>query len=135
MLATDITFCVATTPCPLYTTQDLVSANICNKTSFPATGGSCTSGYTEWLDNECFVNCPSLFVENGLSCVKRTYARDTELPSCSSWYVMDGNTCVLGYGGWLLITLAIFLAVFLLFLAWTYASSSAARNKYDRYGG
>ena len=118
VLTTDPTFCVATTPCQLNTTQDLVAPNVCNKTSFPASGGSCSTGFTQWLDGECFVNCSSLFVENGLTCIKRTYARDSVYPSCGALQTLDGSTCSLSVTGWFVIFISLFVFVLLCILLW-----------------
>lgn len=78
--SSDPTFCVATTPCQPQTTQD-IEYNICNKVQTPLVGTTCDVGYTEWLDGYCFVNCNYLFIENGTTCIKKTYFRDSVYPA------------------------------------------------------
>jgi hypothetical protein len=115
-LPSDPTFCVATTPCQLQSTQD-IAYNMCNKTPIAMEGPTCDVGYTEWLDGLCFANCNSLFIENGTTCIKKTYLRD----STSALYTETTSTD--DTNNWLFIICIILLVfVFLIFavVIWRY---------------
>jgi hypothetical protein len=101
----DVLACVATVPCPYsITVQDPADNALCNKVSFSLTNGTCSDGYTQWLNGECFANCPLGFMDNGLSCSKRSLDRLTSYPTCSSsWYVYENGACVYGTGSTILI--------------------------------
>lgn len=117
-LPSDPTFCVATTPCQLQSTQD-IAYNMCNKTPIAMEGPTCDVGYTEWLDGLCFANCNSLFIENGTTCIKKTYLRD----STSALYTDTTLTTTDDTNNWLFIICIILLVfVFLIFavVIWRY---------------
>lgn len=103
-LPSDPTFCVATTPCQVQSTQD-IAYNMCNKTPVPMEGTICDVGYTEWLDGLCFVNCNSLFIENGTTCIKKTYLRDSTFATFTDSTLTTDNST----NNWFYITCIILL--------------------------
>lgn len=113
----DFMVCVSTAACPYsITTQDPVDNGLCEKVAFPLVDGTCSEGYTQWLQGQCYANCPAGYIENGLSCAKRSLDRSTSYPSCgSTWYTYDNGACVLSTGSTVLI-LVIALITTLVFL-------------------
>ena len=128
-MPSDPTFCVATTPCQVQTTQD-IAYNMCNKTSVPMVETTCDVGYTEWLDGLCFVNCNSLFIENGTTCIKKTYLRDSTFAAYStdSTTTDDNST-----NNWLFIIcilLLIFVFIIVGIIVWRSEFGDKASVKY-----
>jgi hypothetical protein len=81
-----------------------------------ATGGSCSTGYTLWSSNTCYINCPSGFFENGTECARVVYPRSSEDPTCSGLFVtLSNDKCVAS--GWQIFTFLAILALCVLTLA------------------
>jgi hypothetical protein len=72
--------CVSILACPPGTVEDS-NGLACTKVTplgIVAKGESgCTSEYTEWLPNLCYINCPATFLENTTECRKKIYVRRT----------------------------------------------------------
>lgn len=88
--------CVSTLPCPVGTTED-VTGLTCDKV--PPTGvitkdTTCPTNYTEWTTGVCYLNCPSMFLDNGTDCRKKVIPRLSVEAWCSyPWQQIRGNAC------------------------------------------
>ena len=81
-------------------TSDLVNpSTICVKTPVPAVDGLCATNYTQWVSGQCYINCPPIFQENGLSCLKRSIQRYSILPTCSFFFTFENGACRFSYFG------------------------------------
>ena len=103
--------------------------NICNKNAVALVGTTCDVGYTEWLDGSCFVNCNYLFIENGTTCIKKTYARDSVFPisgtgsGSGTGAGVGASDAAATNGTWLfIITLVLLVSVFVILgiFVWRY---------------
>jgi len=97
--------------------SDPVFDLVCNKVGVPI-GTGCAAGYTQWRTGYCYVDCPPQYLENGLTCIKKSVGRQLGVPRCRSslmWY--DGIEC--SYN-----PLAIFILFFISgFLIWLWLRS------------
>jgi len=91
-------------------------------------GTTCDVGYTEWLDGFCFVNCNSLFIENGTTCIKKTYYRDSVYPtSVGVGSGLESATDSDQNGTWLFIITIILLVIICIIIGvglWKFAKKS-----------
>ena len=73
--------------------QDSTFTGVCNKIGHPKVL-ACPSGTTEWRTGYCYLDCPNVMIENGLSCLKRTSNRLQTNPLCRNWlFWYDGSEC------------------------------------------
>ena len=95
--------------------NDAIFSMVCNKVSFTKPSGGCPTGYTEWRDEQCYVNCPPGMIENGLTCLRKPISRQSTMPICSNiflWY--SGNECSINiYSG---MGIFFILLIFLIYL-------------------
>lgn len=88
--------CVSTVPCPLGTVDD-VTGMTCTKVppiGIEEKSGSCPTGYTEWVVDQCYIDCPPQFLENGTDCRKKIVVRRAADPWCSNFlYSVVGSEC------------------------------------------
>ena len=93
--SSDASICVSTVPCQVGTVAD-ISGLSCTKTDIVPKGNeACATGYTEWTQGMCYVNCNVYFVESGTFCAKKLSARTTSDAWCSSVFDrIQGNSCV-----------------------------------------
>lgn len=64
----------------------------------PAVNNACQAGYTQWIAGYCYIDCPVQFLENGLSCFKKSIVRDSSTPTCPTFLTTFGNgTCNLDW--------------------------------------
>jgi hypothetical protein len=118
-LTTDETQCVSSVTCPPFiTTADVVDSSLCNKVVFevdPVTKLCTNSSYTQWNAGQCVAPCPPGFIENGLSCLKKTLDRHYSAPYCSNFlYAYEGGACRIS---WFAIALGLFLLVAIIYFA------------------
>ena len=104
--------------------NDTVFSMVCNKISFTMPSGGCPTGYTEWRDAQCFVNCPPGMIENGLTCLRKPLARQFTSPTCSNAFLhFNGSECAVSmYAALLFFTV---IAVFLIYVLKPYAPESS----------
>lgn len=87
--------CVSTVPCPTGTANDFTGLQ-CDKTTqgagiVPATNNACPQGYTQWTTGYCYIDCSVQFLENGLSCIKKSVVRDSAQPVCTTFLTTYAN--------------------------------------------
>lgn len=123
----DDSYCVGFT-CPANMTKDVNDNSVCNKISVPKIGYSCDAGYTEWLPNKCFVDCPNGFRESGQSCIIPTRKRRIAQLICPYLSVLVGKQCTASLAFFWVISI---FTIFVVFLA--YKLSVSTHSKKDIY--
>lgn len=134
-LESNPSYCVSTVTCQTGTIPD-VSGAACLKVApigiTSLTGGSCTSGYTEWVAGDCYINCNAFFLENATQCNRKLLPRRTAEPWCTSWFsYVQNNTCELNVWSVIVVVVLSLLLLYLVFSWWKPNSLPA----YFRGGG
>jgi hypothetical protein len=111
--------CISTIACPLGTVQD-VTGMTCTKvppTGIIETSGACPTGYTEWVTDKCYIDCPPQFLENGTDCRKKIIVRQAVDPWCTSFFqTVVGSTCQTDWLTILLVAGAVMLFIWAVFV-------------------
>ena len=81
----------------------------------------CPAGYTEWEPNLCYINCPSNYSDNALTCVVQSVPRIYSAPTCGnlSYTPSMGSACILTPWGVTIYVLLILVAAALAFQLYT----------------
>jgi len=128
VLARDDSFCVGTL-CPVTTpsmTKDPVDNSACWKAYVAKTGLSCAAGYTEWIPDKCFIDCPTGFRENAQSCLIPTKRRRLAQLVCPYLSVLTGDKCTPSSTFFWILSIFTFFVVILTYKLFMSSSNSHA---------
>jgi len=118
----DYTICIQNDACPFGTTTDSTGLQ-CNKVApngvVSKTDATCAVGFTEWTLGLCYINCPNDWMENGLSCSRNVFVRNTATPLCPALYSLQGDNCVFDWSEVFLI------AIIAILIAYTFMQGSS----------
>jgi len=114
VVPSNLQICVSSISCPSGTIPDgtgLACVKVAPIGVQTATGGSCSTGYTRWSSNTCYINCSAGFYENGTECAKIVYPRLVEDATCSGLFTtLRDNKCIVN--GWQILTVLAIISFF-----------------------
>jgi hypothetical protein len=116
-LSADEDLCVSTIQCQAGTSADTTGLS-CIKVAptgiVTKVGSFCSTGYTEWTPNTCYLNCNANFLENATECRRRVTLRKVTNAWCTSFFQkVNVSDCVYDYTRIYLVVGTFLLACFL----------------------
>jgi hypothetical protein len=112
-------------------TKDLNDNSVCYKAFVAKVGYNCAAGYTEWIPNKCFMDCPNGFRESAQSCIIPSRRRRTAPLICPYLSVLVGKQCTASPAFFWVISIFTIVVVFLAYKLSIVTHPKKVQGSYD----